>query len=84
MSEISGCTSSLNFLLLLGTISLQFLPGFSDGDSSTSKTTSGSTLALIPFGLVIWQKRKREEQYARLLKLFEEDDELELELGLRD
>ncbi|KAL9388167.1 hypothetical protein Peur_021291 [Populus x canadensis] len=31
-----------------------------------------------------WQKKKREEQYARLLKLFEEDDELEVELGLRD
>lgn len=30
-----------------------------------------------------WQK-KWEEQHARLLKLFEEDDELELELGLRD
>lgn len=75
--------------------SFNLLSGFSDGDSSTSKTTSGSTLALIPFGLVvvglfcfflfkIWQKRKREEQYARLLKLFEQDDELELELGLRD
>ncbi|KAF9601540.1 hypothetical protein IFM89_020368 [Coptis chinensis] len=32
----------------------------------------------------IWQKKKREEQHARLLRLFEEDDELELELGLRD
>eukprot|EP00252_Welwitschia_mirabilis_P026083 TRINITY_DN8375_c0_g1_i3.p1 TRINITY_DN8375_c0_g1~~TRINITY_DN8375_c0_g1_i3.p1 ORF type:complete len:100 (-),score=11.61 TRINITY_DN8375_c0_g1_i3:345-644(-) len=32
----------------------------------------------------MWQKRKREEQYARLLKLFEEDDELEAEMGLRD
>ncbi|KAG1363656.1 hypothetical protein COCNU_11G004830 [Cocos nucifera] len=31
-----------------------------------------------------WQKKKREEQHARLLRLFEEDDELELELGLRD
>ncbi|CAK7357161.1 unnamed protein product [Dovyalis caffra] len=31
-----------------------------------------------------WQKKKREEQYARLLKLFEEDDDLEVELGLRD
>ncbi|KAJ6706670.1 hypothetical protein OIU79_011160 [Salix purpurea] len=28
-----------------------------------------------------WQKKKREEQHARLLKLFEEDDELEAELG---
>ncbi|KAG9130639.1 hypothetical protein Leryth_011885 [Lithospermum erythrorhizon] len=32
----------------------------------------------------VWQKKKREEQYAQLIKLFEEDDELELELGLRD
>lgn len=32
----------------------------------------------------IWQKKKREEQHARLLKLFEDDDELEVELGLRD
>ncbi|EYU34999.1 hypothetical protein ABFS82_02G076100 [Erythranthe guttata] len=57
--------------------------------------SKGSTVALICLLLVavtilsfflfkIWQKKKREEQYARLLKLFEEDDELELELGLRD
>ncbi|KAH0776427.1 hypothetical protein KY290_007838 [Solanum tuberosum] len=32
----------------------------------------------------IWQKKKREEQQARLLKLFEEDDDLEVELGIRD
>lgn len=32
----------------------------------------------------LWQRKKREEQYARLLKLFEEDDELEVELGLRE
>ncbi|RRT84468.1 hypothetical protein B296_00011119 [Ensete ventricosum] len=32
----------------------------------------------------LWRKKKREEQHARLLRLFEEDDELELELGLRD
>ncbi|GMJ03645.1 hypothetical protein like AT1G09645 [Hibiscus trionum] len=31
-----------------------------------------------------WQKRKRDEQYARLLKLFEEDGDLEAELGLHD
>uniref|UniRef100_J3M7A0 Uncharacterized protein n=1 Tax=Oryza brachyantha TaxID=4533 RepID=J3M7A0_ORYBR len=31
-----------------------------------------------------WQKKKREEQHARLLKLFEEDDDIEVELGLRD
>ncbi|CAI0375122.1 unnamed protein product, partial [Linum tenue] len=42
-------------------------------------------VGLLSFGLFkFWQKKKREEQYARLLKLFEEDDELEVELGLRD
>ncbi|KAI3445569.1 hypothetical protein Pfo_002234 [Paulownia fortunei] len=57
--------------------------------------SKGSTIAFICLALVavallsfflfkFWQKKKREEQYARLLKLFEEDDELELELGLRD
>ncbi|KAH0731833.1 hypothetical protein KY289_003021 [Solanum tuberosum] len=45
---------------------------------AASSSNTGSTV------LVFWQKKKREEQYARLLKLFEEDDELELELGLRD
>ncbi|KAF5479444.1 hypothetical protein F2P56_000263 [Juglans regia] len=32
----------------------------------------------------IWKKKKREEQHARLLKLFEDDDELDVELGIRD
>ncbi|KAF2293924.1 hypothetical protein GH714_005723 [Hevea brasiliensis] len=46
------------------------------GDPSSSKngTKAGAHVLL----------KKREEQYARLLKLFEEDDELEVELGLRD
>ncbi|XP_073004500.1 uncharacterized protein [Typha latifolia] len=44
---------------------------------------SGAVLLAI-FLFKYWQKKKREEQHARLLKLFEEDDELELELGLRD
>ncbi|PQQ13489.1 uncharacterized protein Pyn_16670 [Prunus yedoensis var. nudiflora] len=104
MSEICGCRS-LSLFVLLASISLQFIPGFSD-DSSSSKNDkkaethstsshTGSTLTIIFLGLVVvslfsfflfklWQKKKREEQYARLLKLFEEDDELELELGLRD
>ncbi|GAB4846799.1 hypothetical protein Ancab_025806 [Ancistrocladus abbreviatus] len=50
-------------------------------------------VAVVLFSLFLfklWQKKKQgeqyaqEEQYARLLKLFEEDDELEVELGLRD
>ncbi|KAL8511982.1 hypothetical protein ACS0TY_018444 [Phlomoides rotata] len=32
----------------------------------------------------LWQRKKREEQHTRLLKLFKEDDELEVELGIRD
>lgn len=61
----------------------------------TSRSNTGAKVGIILLGLVavglfsfflfkLWQKKKREEQYARLLKLFEEDDELEVELGLRD
>ncbi|VVB00015.1 unnamed protein product [Arabis nemorensis] len=61
--------------------------------TSSSKTGTKVFLILVGFGAVagfsfflykLWQKKKRDEQYARLLKLFEEDDELEVELGLRD
>jgi cytochrome bd-type quinol oxidase subunit 2 len=70
-----------------------------DGTKTDTDATSGSNtrsivliviLVLVVLGLVsfflfkLWRKKKREEQYARLLKLFEQDDELELELGLRD
>ncbi|OIT07988.1 PREDICTED: uncharacterized protein LOC109226060 [Nicotiana attenuata] len=62
---------------------------------AASSSHTGSTILVVCLALVVivllsfflfkfWQKKKREEQYARLLKLFEEDDELELELGLRD
>ncbi|KAK9069639.1 hypothetical protein SSX86_011543 [Deinandra increscens subsp. villosa] len=62
---------------------------------SSSSSMSGSTILILCLAVAtvvglsyflfrLWQKKKREEQYARLLKLFEEDDELELELGLRD
>ncbi|KAI3990939.1 hypothetical protein MKX01_026123 [Papaver californicum] len=65
-----------------------------EGHTSSSKNT-GVTVLFVFVGLVaavllgvflfkMWQKKKREEQHARLLRLFEEDDELELELGLRD
>ncbi|KAG6479950.1 hypothetical protein ZIOFF_063427 [Zingiber officinale] len=61
--------------------------------SSSSKTGLELFLACLGVAIIIllsfflfkmWQKRRREEQYARLLKLFEEDNELEVELGLRD
>ncbi|KAK1440386.1 hypothetical protein QVD17_06211 [Tagetes erecta] len=62
---------------------------------SSSSSMSRSTILILCMAVAavvglsfflfrLWQKKKREEQYARLLKLFEEDDELELELGLRD
>ncbi|XVF45936.1 hypothetical protein PTKIN_Ptkin02bG0247900 [Pterospermum kingtungense] len=66
----------------------------SKAKSKANKNT-GTKVLIILIGLVavmlfsfflfkLWQKKKRDEQYARLLKLFEEDDELEVELGLRD
>ncbi|XVE94205.1 hypothetical protein REPUB_Repub01dG0261800 [Reevesia pubescens] len=71
----------------------------STSSKNSSKTkangNTGTKVVIILIGLVavglfsfflfkLWQKKKRDEQYARLLKLFEEDDELEVELGLRD
>ncbi|WZZ11380.1 hypothetical protein YC2023_097301 [Brassica napus] len=64
-------------------------------ESHTTSSRTGTKVILVLVGLVavamfsfflykLWQKKKRDEQYARLLKLFEEDDELEVELGLRD
>ncbi|CAK7344717.1 unnamed protein product [Dovyalis caffra] len=61
----------------------------------SSKSSVGVKVAIACLGVVaivgftvllfkIWQKKKREEQHARLLKLFEDDDELEVELGIRD
>ncbi|KAL1214248.1 hypothetical protein V5N11_034774 [Cardamine amara subsp. amara] len=66
-----------------------------NAESHTSSSKTGTKVILILVGFVsvvifsfflykLWQKKKRDEQYARLLKLFEEDDELEVELGLRD
>lgn len=85
------------FFLLLG---LADDPsGSKNGIKAESHPTSGSSTGLrvlfIFLGLVavvlfsiflfkLYQKKKREEQHARLLRLFEEDDELELELGLRE
>ncbi|KAJ8430694.1 hypothetical protein Cgig2_018420 [Carnegiea gigantea] len=69
-----------------------------DSRVNTPKSHSGGTgtkvaIICLAIGAVVLssfflfklrQKKKREEQYARLLKLFEEDDELEVELGLKD
>ncbi|KAD4179482.1 hypothetical protein E3N88_28073 [Mikania micrantha] len=68
MSEISR-RRSLHFFFLFIAISLQFL---------------SAVVGLSSYLFKLWQKKKREEQHARLLKLFEEDDELDFELGLSD
>lgn len=63
--------------------------------SHSSRISTGVRVAIVLLGIVaavgfcyvlfkIWQKKKREEQQARLLKLFEEDDDLEVELGIQD
>ncbi|KAI4367409.1 hypothetical protein MLD38_023149 [Melastoma candidum] len=74
-------------------------PGAKNGTNADSQRKSrggsGSMVLMILVGIAavvllsfflykLWQRKKRAEQYARLLKLFEEDDELEVELGLRD
>ncbi|KAE8724789.1 hypothetical protein F3Y22_tig00009942pilonHSYRG00286 [Hibiscus syriacus] len=99
MAEISR-SRSVRFLLLFASVYLQFTSGFSDDskNSDNSSKTNSNTAAIIVIvlcrfvavGLIsfflfkLWQRKKRDEQYARLLKLFEEDDELEFELGLRE
>ncbi|CAL2236008.1 hypothetical protein PRUPE_1G549500 [Prunus persica] len=73
-------------------------PSPKNGNKASSSSSSGSValkavivllgvaavLGFCVFLFKIWQKKKREEQHARLLKLFEDDDELEVELGIRD
>ncbi|MCE0481548.1 hypothetical protein HAX54_039371 [Datura stramonium] len=87
------------FLTVLS-LFLQLIPGLADTSSTSAKSHSSGIsnrvrvlivclgiLASVGFCYVlfkIWQKKKREEQQARLLKLFEEDDDLEVELGIRD
>lgn len=87
-------------LLSLLILSTCWSAGLSDdptnGDAHVSvKSNSGLNVMIICFAILAvvgiatvlykkWQKKKREEQHARLLKLFEEDDDLEAELGLRD
>ncbi|EXB88209.1 hypothetical protein L484_011638 [Morus notabilis] len=89
--------SSLLFSLLI--LFVSGIAGAS-GEPSNSKSerkasSAGIKVVIVCLGLVavigfsvflfkLWQKKKREEQHARLLKLFEDDDELEVELGIRD
>jgi heme/copper-type cytochrome/quinol oxidase subunit 2 len=69
-----------------------------DSDQSEEKKSGGHSMvtlflvlvciviaaAILFIGYKIWLKRKREEQQARFIKLFEDDEDLEAELGLRD
>ncbi|TKY68082.1 hypothetical protein E2542_SST10979 [Spatholobus suberectus] len=66
-----------------------------DVNHHASRSSVGLKIIIICLGVVtviafcvflfkLWQRKKREEQHARLLKLFEDDDELEVELGMRD
>lgn len=43
-----------------------------------------AVLAMAVFLYKLWQRKKREEQAASFLRLFEEDDDLEIELGLKE
>jgi len=86
---------SLQFLSGLSDDSSSSKDGTAVDKQTPSSSGTGSKILIICLVIVgfvslsfflfkFWQKKKREEQYARLLKLFEQDDELELELGLRD
>ncbi|KAF8110080.1 hypothetical protein N665_0088s0091 [Sinapis alba] len=86
---------SLHFVLGLSGDSKNTNTGVKAESHASSTSRTGTKVILILLGFVVvamfsfflyklWQKKKRDEQYARLLKLFEEDDELEVELGLRD
>jgi flagellar basal body-associated protein FliL len=85
----------LIFILGRGDDSIASKNGTRTEIPSKSKSKTGQTVLFVLLGIggaaaigfflfKYWQKKKREEQHARLLKLFEEDDELEVELGLRD
>ncbi|KAL6184391.1 hypothetical protein ACLB2K_045793 [Fragaria x ananassa] len=79
---------SLQFLLFL-TIPLFFASvSAKDGSNKAGGSSVALKVLIVVLGVAavagfgvflfrIWQRKKREEQHARLLKLFEDDDELE-------
>ncbi|KAM1346598.1 hypothetical protein ACFX13_036633 [Malus domestica] len=83
---------SISLLFNLGSADEPSTPKNGDKASSGLATLKAAIMLLevaasigfCVFLFKIWQKKKREEQHARLLKLFEDDDELEVELGIRD
>ncbi|PIN11432.1 hypothetical protein CDL12_15971 [Handroanthus impetiginosus] len=98
--QLFACFFSSFALLLISGLADNSSTSNSSNDNKTAskKSSGGSTglkILIICLGLLaigaftvflfkLWQRKKRDEQYARLLKLFEQDDELEVELGLRD
>ncbi|GAB2278174.1 hypothetical protein Dimus_012868 [Dionaea muscipula] len=89
------CAASLQFISGRSKDTPSVKNGKADENHPSSHPGTGTKVLIICIAIVavmlfsfflfkLWQKKKREEQYARLLKLFEEDDELEVELGLRD
>ncbi|KAK6129628.1 hypothetical protein DH2020_036638 [Rehmannia glutinosa] len=91
--------SSFSLLLIPGSADNPSTSDSSNNNTAASKKSSGTstplTILFTFIGLLavgafsvflykLWQRKKREEQHARLLKLFEQDDELEVELGIRD
>ncbi|TMW85941.1 hypothetical protein EJD97_022213 [Solanum chilense] len=86
---------TLFLLLITGSADSSSTSNESKGKSHSSRISTGVRVVIVCLGILasvgffyvlfkIWQKKKREEQQARLLKLFEEDDDLEVELGIRD
>ncbi|KAK4799186.1 hypothetical protein SAY86_024551 [Trapa natans] len=85
--------ATVSFRAIAGDISSNPKNGTKDENHSASSNSGsvvvGVLLIVVAITVVLyflyklWQRKKREEQYARLIKLFEEDDELEVELGLR-
>ncbi|KAK4413396.1 hypothetical protein Salat_2752200 [Sesamum alatum] len=99
MRFFSCLFSSIALLLIPGLADNSSTSSSSQDNNAASKkpsrSSTGLEILIIFLGLVavgafsvflfkLWQRKKREEQHARLLKLFEQDDELEVELGIRD
>jgi len=89
------CLVSLFYIAFAQDVS--FMPGHGNSEPSEDLETKKTSVAAIIIvsvlasvlviialfgGYKYWQKKKRERDQARFLKLFEEEDDLEDELGL--
>ncbi|KZV37322.1 hypothetical protein F511_01190 [Dorcoceras hygrometricum] len=96
---LSFLLAAFSFLSIPGSAEISSSSSSTDEKTSENNKSSRSSttliilisflglLAVVAFSVYLyklWQKKKREEQHARLLKLFEQDDDLEVELGIRD